>query len=1493
MIPSASRSTSSEGEPRASPGRAGDKPVRRRRHWDLSRLVARLLCAVFALIGAVPLVAGVLVRTKPVLEWASKETARVLHEELGLTASYSVEIQILPLSVALKDVVVPSNDGGPAFLTASSVAVRPRIFALLAGRLDVGDVEIEEPVARVVLRDGKLTNLSYKLPESKGAKSDRAPFSSLAVTDAELNLDVDGTTVKTGPMDLDVFAERGKNFEIGLRATDVSLVRKRSVTIEAKAPDAARDLSYAAVDEDVVCHMDLRARVEGSDILIRRLSLLGVADSDQKEGTQPKCIADEDSTDPWRVGLRLSQVHVQTKTGQMPEVSGHVVVRVPLGLTNRFVRTGPLSGWVGFAGDVSWDGRARLPDLRGRVRGADIQLERYKLAQKLDVNVDVSDSDISIPRLEMHFADGVSVLSDAHIRPFDKGVPITASRVEGDGMKFQGLMRDLGVTEKTVIAWDLDKTHVSKVRGTISPLHIDADLVAETKNFEVYDRGFKDPARKHMIGVHSATVRSKIGVRPNVFELYDTRASFGKSLVHVSLVSIGFDNDISLAIAKSKIDLSDAAPLIDIPWGGVAEISAKMTGKSNDPILTGDLSIQKFMFGGFPIGDIKSAKARFQPLKVDFFDVHGHKGKSDFIVPTARLDFDTKASLVADATMRSERLDVRDFFAMFQFDQDPRFEPIYGMGKVDTRIHYELGGPKDRCGGGNLNVSGRLDMTNLDLFEERYDSGRADFEFRWVDRDASYLGIELDVPSLTLEKGSGTLLASLNMSRGGVLRGHVVGTAVPISKIDSLGTAGLLIDGRVSGVGEIEGTVDELGFKSHVRVSPIRVGTATLPPSELSIDLRPKKRPLKVIGRTHCNGAITPEFDRAEYDSDLVAGTFHVSGKMFDKQIAFDDVQVTRQRAKKVRGKVAFADLDIGSLAELSPSVATSARKPSGHVTGSLTIDDLAMDNPATAKGQLRLTKLEVEQGSLLAELEPGAQPIQLEDGELGIPGLTLAVRTPSGQRGVLDLRGTVTGLGKRTEVDASMTLRPMDLAKLKDMLPRAERVQGSLGGKLTVKGPVNALRYKGGFALDNGEVVLRGLPAPITDVRVGVSVDNDEIRIDQASARMGSGTLKITGSAPLRGFDLGAARAVITAREISLPLGDGVKTVADADLVATWEPPGDNGSERSLPRIAGDLTLRSFEYTRPVTMTADIASVVARGKRTVFEAYDPEDDFLEIDIRIRANRSLKLSNDLIEAELVIGKDGLELGGTNQRFGLRGDLRLKPGGHIRLRRNEFEIRQGTVRFDDLTRIAPQVDVTAVTEYRRYSDSSSGEKNAAASSTTSSQSGGTAAQGGHWRISMHAHGDADKLKIDLTSDPALAQDDIFLLLTVGLTRAELDQSQSASVGESVALEALGTLSGADRAVTEALPVIDEFRFGSAYSSRTGRTEPTVTIGKRLAERIRANVTSGLAESREIRSNIEWRLSNRVSLEGSYDNVNDISSSSLGNLGADIRWRLEFE
>jgi translocation and assembly module TamB len=1473
---------------------------------DIGRQIARVLCALFALVGAVPLAGAAAIRSRPVLDWASRETSRVLKEELGVRATYRVSIQLLPLSVALEDVSVPASDGGAPFLLAESVSVRPRVFSLLAGRLDVGDVEIKRPRTRVVIKDGKLANLEYKLPERKSTKpTTRAPFTSLGVTEAEVRVDVDGMSLEAGPVDLDVYAEPGPSFEVGIRAAETSFVRSRKVTIPAKKSalnrrgendPSAREFSYTAKDEDVICQLDLRARVEPTELLVRRLTLVGMADRDPAPGTQPKCGSDDEQK-PNHVALRLSQLRVKKRPGEAPLIDGHVVARAPVGLTNRFVRMPALFGWVAFAGDVRYDGRSRLPEVRGRLRGADIQLDVYRLAKKLDAAFEISGDRIDVSRMETGFAEGTLVVTDARIEPLAKGAPITAARVDGNDVDFSAMMRDLGVTPNTIVAWKLDKTRVTRVRGTLSPLHIDGDVAGESHGFEVFNSAYHDPARKHMIGVNSASLRTRIGVRPDALEFYDTRASFGKSKVLAKLVSIGFHNDLTLEVEKgSNIDLSDISPIVDIPTAGSAEISAKMSGKANDPLLTGDVAIQKFEFGGFPLGDIKSGKVRFRPLKLDFVDIHGKKGKSDFVVPTARLDFDARSSLIVDATAQAEKLDIRDFFAMFLFDQDPRFDPIKGAGKVDVRIHYDLGGAKDRCGGGYLDVAGNLDMKGLDLFDERYDGGRADFEFRWFDREASFRGVELDVPSVTLAKGSGTVLGSLTMRQGGVVRGQLVGTSVPLSKIDSMGALALMVDGKGSGVAEVDGTVDELALTSHVRISPLRVGSATLPASDLAVRLVPQKHAAKVIGRTRCGGIITPPFERAEWDRDRQDGTFHVDGTLFDHQITLSDLRVSRQRSKNVVGSMKFENLDVGALAELSPTVAASGTKTAGKLSGKLEIAALNLDHAADAKAELTLAGLSFEQGGLRADVHHADAPLTLAGGKLDVPGFVLSVRTSGGQTAIFDVKGAVTGIGKAPEVNGSLALRPMKLAQFASLIPRAEHVKGTLSGGLTVSGPASALRYQGGFNLDGGEVDVRGMPAPITDVKVHVAVDNDELRLSQASARIGNGTLKITGSAPLRGFELGEARAVITAREISVPIADGVKTSLNADLTADWEPKSEGAEERELPKITGNVTLRSFEYTRPVVMTADITSLAQRGKRTEFEAYDPADDFVQFDIKLRSNRSLKISNNLMEAELLLDEDGLQLAGTNQRFGLRGEVKLKPGGRIRMRRNEFEIRQGVVRFDDLTRIAPQVDVTATTEYRRYRDASADKGSSSSSSAASSgsqTSSGTAAQGGRWRITMRAHGDADKLKIDLTSDPALAQDDIFLLLTVGLTRAELDQSQSASVGESVALEALGTLSGADKAVTEALPVIDEFRFGSAYSSRTGRTEPTVTIGKRLAQRIRANVTSGLAESREIRSNLEWQLNQRLSVEGSYDNVNDISSSSLGNLGADIRWRLEFE
>ena len=1447
--------------------------------FDPVRLLARVLCLLFGLLGAVPFVAAIVLELNPAQRWAAAQTARILHEQLGVEASYQVRVHLIPLRLRVDQLVVPSSDGkGPA-LEVARVSVSPRVFSLLAGRLDVGDVEIESARARLVLEKGELKNLRYRLPQTKpAAKASREPpFSSLSLSDTRIIADIDGVRVDSGAMDLDVLAESGPAFEIMLSTSQASVARER----------ALRATGATAHDHDVLCRLDLRAHVEGREIYVRRLAALGVADLNPEATAPPACDARASASE--RVALRLSQLRVLLPRNDTPYFSGHVVVRAPLGLLNRFVRTLPLSGFIGLNGDVRYDGKTKLPELRARVSGAGVALGGYRLAKELAIDLNLSRDVVRIPRFEMAFADGHVVAQNGRIEPFALGTPLSIERVDGKGMTFEGLMRDLDVTPNTIIRWNMAGTHVSNIRGSLAPLKIDADLAAETRDFEVFDRAFHDPARRHMIGVKSSVIRGKIGVRPKALLFYDTRAEFGKSTMLVKLVSVGFDNQLELEIAPgSHLRLGDISPLIDIPMAGEADLDLGMAGLASNPLLVGNLRVSGFEFGGFPLGDIKSARVRFRPLWLEISDALARKGSSDFVVPKARIDFGTRASVLVEARASSEALDLRDFFAMWHFDEDPRFDSLRGRTGVDASIRYVLGGPEDHCRGGVLRTAGKLKAKALDFFDERYDGGEGSFDFLWYDRDAAYRGAVLNVPEFTLKKGRGTLSGKLNMQPGAKIQGELTASGVPLERIDSLPRALRAAEGNVNANGTLSGSLDRLAADINGNISAIRVGRATLPPSTFHVALRPERQPLAIAGTSRCGLPLSPPFDRAEFERDARDGTFVTNGDFFGGQIAVRDFEVTRQRVKTVRGEVRASALDLGALLELSPENALSQQRTSGKLSGVLHIDELSMGAPSEARASVALSAFSLERGGYRAELLPDAAPIAIAARKLSVPKAALSVTTPRGVRATFDLAGAVDRLGPAAQLDASVDMRPTPLSSLVGLLPRVERAQGTLSSHFQLQGALNAPRISGGVDIDNGELLLRGLPLPISDIDVHVGVEGGELKVGHGSARLGSGTLALSGGAPLRGFELGEARLRVAARDVSLPLKEGVRASADADLLLSIKPNSD-GEERNLPRVTGNVLLRGFEYKRGLTIAADLNALAQRGKRTEFEAYDPSEDAVEFDVLLKAQRPLRIQNDIVDAELALAEEGLELAGTNARFGLRGGLRIKPGGHIVLRRSDFEIREGSVRFDDLTRVAARVDVSAITEYRRY-NASLGSAQAVSSSSGSSSSGVT---GGRWSIRMHAYGDADNLRVDLTSDPALPQDDIFLLLTVGLTRAELDQAQSASVGESVALEALGTLTGADRAVKKAVPIIDEFRFGSAYSSRTGRTEPTVTVGKRLTERVRANVTSGLSESREVRSNVEWKLSPRVSVEGSYDNVNDISSSTLGNLGADVRWRIEFE
>ena len=118
-------------------------------------------------------------------------------------------------------------------------------------------------------------------------------------------------------------------------------------------------------------------------------------------------------------------------------------------------------------------------------------------------------------------------------------------------------------------------------------------------------------------------------------------------------------------------------------------------------------------------------------------------------------------------------------------------------------------------------------------------------------------------------------------------------------------------EGQLSATAEVGGTLDALTLDAGGRISPLRVGRATLPASNFELRLVPMVHQQKVIGTTRCGKPIGAPFERAEYDADQNRGVFHASGELFGGQIAFHDLTITRQRAKVVRGDDRFFELSI------------------------------------------------------------------------------------------------------------------------------------------------------------------------------------------------------------------------------------------------------------------------------------------------------------------------------------------------------------------------------------------------------------------------------------------------------------------------------------------------------------------------------------------------------------------------------------------------------
>jgi translocation and assembly module TamB len=1450
-------------------------PPSGRKHPRLGRAIALALCVLFSVIGAIPLLGAFLVRTRLVQDWAASETSRVLEQELGTRARFDVRVTPWPLTVAIESLEIEGDDGLGAFLTLERASITPRIFSLLAGKLDVGDVEINGAHARIVMRNGELTSFRPKVESSSEESSApiKPPFRAFAVTDASLDIDIDGVIGVLRETDVDLLIEEDGAFEIGARAGGGSLTR-----VHADPRYPSEDMA----DEDRLCKLEARARfdMKTGDVLVRRLLLDAAVDFDPDAGTRPDC--DLDEQDWRRLSLRLGAVHIprQITAGTGFELlDGRALVSVPLPLAHRFLSLTRVTGRAELDVEAQRAPYEKSPLVTGKLHAEFPGIDSKVFSDRVDAGLRFDGKELSLSDLAARWADGDFKIPAVHLKLDDPSLPLEAHDIVADHVGMQGLLRDLSVHPQSHVGWDIDHVDIPHFVGTLNPLSIEGKLTAKTKDFGIYDRPSHRPDRGRMISVSGADVTGILAIRPEAVVLEGMHAKTPRSEIFTT-VKLGYAGELGLEVAApTRVDLAEISPLVSVQIGGVTSVVAEGTGTFDYPRIAGDISVDAFSLGGFAAGDVEHAKALFVPLSIELTDVELHKNQSVVHSSRALVDFDAGADVLVDAdvqTTQAPHLKIRDFFEVFHFDQDPRFAAIAGTAVGTAEVHYALGGPEDRCGGGLIDVKTKMAVSEPELFGESFEKGAVDVRFRYDDAAAGSAGMEIDLTSASMQDGTGSLSANAEVRHGGHIRGTVVAAGLPLSRLESFGKLRDFLDGEVSAVGNIGGTLAQLEADLDVSLSPLRFGANKLPGSRLSVKVEPDRAPPDVAGQSRCGQPMGPPFSLVEWQKDLPSGLFRINGQLFGGQIALDNVTITRQSASVVRGRAVLDKLDLGTMMGALPSYALSGQPPAAHLSAAVDLTRLDSKNLAATDATVTLTAIDVARGGRSVKLLQASRPIEIENGNLVMPKVELELGDKSGLRLGFSADGRVDGVfGSAPKLEASLGIAPFDLASLKGELPGVDRIAGMLSGSLRLEGDISAPKVTGFARLRDGALAISDVPA-LEKITVDISVGDGELRVTRANAAVGAGSIDVTGRIPVVGFGLGAGTANVTARGLKLPVGEGIDVVADADLVATIPPT--SRTDGALPELQGTVSVTSFTYKRPIALSLDLGALSRSIGRNEAQAVDPDGDFLRFALRIVSPRPLLVANDLADIRLEVVEPGIELAGTNQRYGAKGALRLLPDSKLRLRNHEFDVREGYVRFDDPKSVKADIDVRATTDLRRY-----------AQSEAAGDGGSTTA--GQWDVSVHAHGNTDNLRLDLSSDPPLDQEDIVLLLAVGMTRAEIDRGLATSLGETVGLEALSALTGADKAVKQVVPIIDYFHFGSSYSSRTGRTEPNVTVGKRLTDDVRASVTTTLTE-RDVAATVEWRLKKGVSLQGSYDNTNDIGTI-IGNLGADLRWRLEFE
>ena len=303
------------------------------------------------------------------------------------------------------------------------------------------------------------------------------------------------------------------------------------------------------------------------------------------------------------------------------------------------------------------------------------------------------------------------------------------------------------------------------------------------------------------------------------------------------------------------------------------------------------------------------------------------------------------------------------------------------------------------------------------------------------------------------------------------------------------------------------------------------------------------------------------------------------------------------------------------------------------------------------------------------------------------------------------------------------------------------------------------------------------------------------------------------------------------------------------------------------------------------------LSSLTKKGGRNAqYLIYFPKEKIIEGQEIINISASFDIINPLVIKNNFsnLNFDGqLNVVGSIEEPLFRGKLNLIPmKSRFVFKGNEFILKNGSVVFKD--------------EFRRTSP----ELNFLGESVV-----------GEYLINLNVTGNANQSKIEFSSTPSLPKEDIFSLLTFGVTTndtqsmEESDRQSMTSIGlGSLLVEQFRLNEGVTSSLDLKMSILPEFsqdvdsnllqsQVGGSDSSSKVKSSTKIKIKKKLTEKLNLSVSSTLGGSMDPTQemNLDLKIDSNISLEGVYEikSSTETENESSNSAGADLKFNWSFK